>query len=273
MTRSVLASLFFGVLAIILVMRITGEARGSMDYGNLRATVVATRDILEGEIIDDAALRVERIPEVFRRKFAVADPLNAVDRVARVPIAQDDQIDQAALTTGPVRSVSELLPEGHRAFTIDVAGGIDARLLVPGDLVDVIAIFESTQDAPAGKSGGAGPMKARTLLQNRIVLATGDLYPGSPRGIRMTEGDRARQRRSGTARAALRRVTLAATTAEAQSLGLASETSELYLSLRGRYTDEGVVPLSPLATPDLFHETVRRKRTRWSIFEESAVVP
>lgn len=272
MNRTLLAAAAAGLLAVVLVVRVTSEARADTDYGSLRPTVVAARDILEGELITDDALLLESVPLNLRQPNALADALSAVDRIARVPIAAGEQVMETKLTTGTVRSVSELLPEGSRAFTMEVSGGIDPRLLRPGDMVDVIAVFESAS-ATGAHTGAAparsGAMKSRTILQAKLVLAVENDYPGSPVGLRLNGEERARMAAGGAyAQMTKRRVSLAVTPEEAQSLGLATETSSLYLALRGRYTDEGVGPVATLSTPDLFQESVGRRTARWSIFDQ-----
>ncbi len=125
-----------------------------------------------------------------------------------------------------------MIPAGKRAISIPVkeqtsVGG----LVLPGDIVDVIAIFTESS---------TGLDKARTLLQNVEVLAVAQeaqqpIPPAVDAGqgvagqtdLGQTPSDVKQQPNAGT-------ITVAVTPDQAQLLALTAEKAKLWLTLRAR---------------------------------------
>lgn len=184
--------------------------------------VVASRDVARGQQLDASMLSIRSMPRAFAPADAVspADAGLLVGGRAAVGIRRGTPVVQASLAEGAERKrLSEMLPEGTRALTIQVdqLNAISGRLQA-GDTVDVF--YSRTQ--------GSGAV-LKPLLQRVRVLATGDMaedqelaFTGNPQ-----VGD-------------FSAVTLLLAVSDAQKVVLAEQTGRLTLVLR-RSGDAGVV--------------------------------
>jgi pilus assembly protein CpaB len=198
---------------------------------NTVAVVTAASDIPARARITADMLRVSAIPTDLALTGAYSTSESLAGLTARYPIAQGEQV-----TTGKVgqelkddKSLSLVIPAGKRAIAIPVKEQTNVGgLVLPGDIVDVIAIF-------AGSDTSVD--KAVTLLQNVEVLAVAqekqepippavDAAQGST-DLAETPSDVEQQPDAGT-------VTLAVTPDQAQLLALTSEKAKLWLTLRAR---------------------------------------
>jgi len=243
----------FAVLAALLTYAtLQGSGATSGDGGGTIARVVAAQQIPARTRIEASMLRVEQVPasSAVGSGFATSEPV--VGLITRYPVAQREQLSAEKVGAAQVRSggpdeaLSFVVPRGQRAIAIEVTeqsavGG----LVVPGDRVDVIALFDD--DLTRVES-------AVTVLQNVEVLAVAqeaqrpvppsltDAKDGteaqSSLGVRPTETK---------AQPAARTVTLAVGPNDAQLVALAGEHGTLWLTLRG-FEDLDTVEL---ATSDL----------------------
>lgn len=259
-----LLALLFAVVAAVLVFVAVNQGGGDEEEGAEGAAagtaevVVASRDISARTELTADMLKVTELPsdQVLRGYFSDAEVV--VGQVTRYPLAENEQVTLAKI--GPQTSEEEeqglsfVIPQGMRAFSIRVSevssvGG----LILPGDLVDIIAIFDE---------GEVEHDKAVTFLQRVEVLAVAQeaqeaIPPPTTDEAGEEEADEAEA--DATPEVAVRTtlgarpedvevnpsartVTLAVTPAQAQLLALVQHRGELVLSLRG-YGDEVEVPL------------------------------
>jgi len=238
-------ALIFAVVAAVLVFVAVnqggGEEKGTATTNATQEVVVASKDIAARTEVTGGMLSVKQVPDDEALRGAFTDTEQVVGQVTRQDIQEGEQV--TATKVGPQTKVereeglSFIIPQGMRGFSIQVdetsaVGG----LLLPGDLVDVIAIFDEAD---------FDVNKAVTLLQNIEVLAVAqaaqESIPAPASEVTATPTPES----SGEAATTLgtrpedvkpnpnaRTVTLAVTPEQAQLLALTQAKGDLALSLR-----------------------------------------
>lgn len=135
----------------------------------LRAVVVASRDLYRGEQIAVDDVKVLNVPmEGVIVKGVITNPQNVIGHIAHQHIYGGEWILEAKIGSeikDQKQSVESLLISKRRAMRVpvDPSSGL-LGLLQPGDHVDVISVFESADDKR---------MVSRAILQNVTVLSIG----------------------------------------------------------------------------------------------------
>ena len=191
--------------------------------------VVSVVDIPRGVMISADHLTVKAWPAEMVPPGALSKVEDAVDKVPRTGMVKGEPVIDVKIADGIGGLVSNLIPEGMRAFTIHtptVASGV-AGLVQPGDNVDIVLTV--SRAAIKDHTGGGS---ATTLLQNIEVLAVDQDVE--------TQADRKVDRNG------LRSVTLIVTQDQANKLSLAQSKGTLHLSLRrpGDDVDSNTVPVT-----------------------------
>lgn len=169
-TRTLWISVFSAIGAVFLLYSYTQEKSDQLTkkFGAKQQVVVAKRDILEMETINEDMLDIREQPVDFLQPQAVKDPENAIGKVALAPIKKDEQIlESKIMQPGPVTGLSLQVAPSKRAVTlpIDEIRGV-ARLIKPGDRIDLVAALDI----------GKGPQQRRevkTIMEDVVVLSTG----------------------------------------------------------------------------------------------------
>jgi pilus assembly protein CpaB len=155
-----------GLIAAVLVFAALNQVNDSTTTstsapGGTVSTVVAAKDIEAGNRISADMLKVVAFPEDLSAPDALGDMQLAVDEVARVDISEGEALTPSKFGD-PVdaQGIGPLLDLGWRAMAIRVDEGtaVGGNLL-PGDRVDVYAVFEDGFTT--------------TVLQDREVLSVG----------------------------------------------------------------------------------------------------
>jgi pilus assembly protein CpaB len=259
----VLAVVAAAIAAVLVFAALngSGDDEPTTSAGNV-SVVVASGDIPAGTRLAEGNLKIAAVaPEArLAGTYAAAAPL--VGFIARYPIAAGEQITSAkiGLRKEEKDGLSYIIPADHRAMAVSVTqvtsvGG----LLLPGDMVDVIAVFSV-------ENGTAGPatQRAVTLLQNVEVLAVDQAAEelGAPpantdksteEGEAGSEPAVAQRPEDAEPQPDATTVTLALTPQQAQLLALAQEEGKVWLALRP-FGEDGAVELSestlaPLTAP------------------------
>jgi pilus assembly protein CpaB len=255
-----LLALLFAVIAAVLVFVALNQNDESDKKTAASATtkvVVATQDISARTTLDAGMLKVADVPtdSVLKGTFSNVDDLDG--QVTRYPLVSGEQVTatKIGVQKDDETGLSFVFPQGTRAFSIQVSEASSAGgLILPGDLVDVIAILD--EDI-------VGIDKAVTLVQGVEVLAvaqeaqepipaarpTGTVTPSAVTG---TLGDRPEDVK---ANPGARTVTLAVTQEQAQLLALVQAKGELALSLRS-FGDKA--PVAPPETDLIPYGAVRK---------------
>ncbi len=238
----VVAAVLFASIAAVLVF-VALQSRGEQGGGSAAVTtnvIVASRDIPANTKLAPDMLEVRSFPSetILDGAYAQIEPL--VGLPTRFPVAKGEQLTPLRIGLNAIEDEDDLalvLQAGRRGFAVEVTEvtGVGG-LLLPGNVVDVIAVFDS---------GTTGIDKAVTLLQNVEVLAVAQEAQQPVPVLAQTSDER--EVGEGTAPGAgirgqrpddverqpgARTVTLAVTPAEAQLLALAQENARLWLSLR-----------------------------------------
>ena len=247
-TRSrllIVAAALFAVIAAALVF-VALQNRSDSSTGStagLVPVVVAASDLGRNTTLTADMLTVKTVPPDVALSGAYGRTDALIGKATRYPVSRGQQLTSSVVGTGAVPNDNDLsyaLPPGLRAVGVEVSEvtGVGG-LLLPGNSVDVIAVFDSNT---------AGASKAVTLLQNVVVLAVGqEAQQPAPRAQDGATND------TGTSKDAERQpdattVTLAVVPSDAQLLALAQDNGKLWLSLRPT-GDTNVAPLGEQLLP------------------------
>jgi pilus assembly protein CpaB len=231
-----LALLFAAVAAILAIVALTRSNSNqtvSGSSGDTTRVVVAAQDVPARTTLESGMLKLADVPKDTALSNGYSSTDAIVGQITRYPLAANEQV--TALKIGVTSDVSNeglssVLPAGTRAFSITVSeeSGVGG-LILPGDLVDVIAIL---------KKDLVGVDKAVTLMQGIEVLAVAqnaqEAIPPqtSATATPDTSGTLGERPSDAKPNPDARTVTLAVTEEQAQLLALAQSSGTLALSLR-----------------------------------------
>lgn len=224
----IIVAIILGVVAVLgirsYVQRIQDDAAQQLQG---RQVLYAATDIAKGAELSEQMMTTDTVPDRFIPRQAItssAEKRQVVGRKTRVPIPQGSIILWSDLQVEKRGGLSSLIPEGERAFTVDLTLGVNIDLLQLNDRVDIIGIFDEPKDSGsrAARSAGAAGLDANrsacvVLLQCVNIMAIGTTI-GENYGMPGDQG-------SGS-------VTFSVTLPEAQMLMFASNNGELALVLR-----------------------------------------
>jgi pilus assembly protein CpaB len=284
----IILAVVFGLITAVFVYIALSDGGGEEE--TVAATseetvpvVIADRDIAARTKITEEMLGERIVPKDAAHPDAFSSKDEVVGMVSRVPIIAEEQIleDKVAATATELRRDGDDLPlsyvvrPGQRAISIEVNEISSASgLLIPGDFVDVIGIFDveffGVREGDPTSRETVNDYVALTVLQNVEVLAVAqDVTETVPEGDEASvDGDGAVDG-NGQAQSVSRStlpepsdpnpdattVALAVSPVEAQILALAEEKATLKLSLRGvSDTEDTLTPVLSsfeLLPPDL----------------------
>ncbi len=187
----------------------------------MKPVIVAVKEIKAGKKITKEDLGIKDIPVQTSIEGASDSPQLFLDRFAKSTIQKDEILTESRLVKkGAAGGLSIVIPEGMRAITIKVNDVIGVGgFVAPGDHVDVLSVYKNREKINKDGSSSEGEAYSKTILQNILVLATGDkLY--DPNNLSESNAKIVEQ------------VTLAIKPNEAEKLTLAAAKSLLHLSLR-----------------------------------------
>lgn len=169
-TRTLWISIGLGLFAMILIYSYSQEKKAEYDkkYGTSKRILVAAKDILEMQTIDETMIEYLEIPVDFIQPGAITEPDLVINKVAATPFKKGEQLlSTKVLSLGANTGLSNQVAPGKRAISIpiDDARGV-SKLIQPGDRIDIISSVET------GK-GVNKELEVKTILQDVVVLATG----------------------------------------------------------------------------------------------------
>ncbi len=169
-SRAFTLSLIIAAVAMFMVWSyIDGrEAQFVEEYGEPKPVLVAKKDIRELDLIDDRVVQIENVPHKFLQPGALQKVEEVYNTYAAVPILKGEQITKPRITQpGSRTGLASQVAVGKRALSIRVSEEkAVAKLIKPGDRVDVIATIDYT-------GGKKDQIKVKTILQDILVLSTG----------------------------------------------------------------------------------------------------
>jgi pilus assembly protein CpaB len=247
--KLLLLALGAGLIAAIIVFVAvqSGSSSSSSSSGPVTSAVVATKAIAAGSTISADDLKLTDVPNSLLISGAYTDTSTAVGQAARVAIAQGEQITPDKLGS-PAKSqngLNSVLPAGMRAMAVPVeqVTAVGGNLL-PGDRVDVIAVFTS------GDQTSNGAQTVSTILQNIEVLAVAqeaETPVAAPASGSADQSSTSGQIPSNTkTKPDASTVTLAVDPQQAELLaGVQQTSSKIYLTLRS-FGDQGTGAIPPV---------------------------
>ncbi|MFW5878507.1 MAG: Flp pilus assembly protein CpaB [Myxococcota bacterium] len=211
----VIAVVLAGLAGLFFYFAVEGERAKARRGWTLVYVVTAARDVPEGTVLEMDMIQQSPIPEQFVTGSVVRpDSVNyVVGQKVMVPLQAGDPILWSHFeSTRGAEMLSTMVQKQGRAITIAVdeiasVGG----WVRPNDHVDIIGTFRDPDSRD---------LMTVTLLQNMIVLATGNIT-GSTNINLLSEGDRK-----------YNNVSFLVLPEEAEILTLAAELGTLTLSLR-----------------------------------------
>jgi|CXWL01.1.fsa_nt_gi pilus assembly protein CpaB len=232
----------------------SGGGGGGGAFADSVDVVVASREIPAGTKVTGDMLEVATLSGNAIVEGALTETTGLEGLVVRQTLARGEQFTPAKVGQGLAagdRTLSAVVPAGLRAIALEVnESSIVGGLVVAGDRVDVIAIFNDQND------GGLGP-NAQTLLQDVEVLAVGQTAQqavarldrdGNPIDTDTAEGSLSTRPDDTKANEKADTVTLAVAPEDAPLLALAQDQGTVWLVLRGQ-GDDGVQDVGPVALP------------------------
>lgn len=216
-----------GIIALFAVRsyvkRVEANAAAQLEG---RPVVAASVDIPKGTELTTELLSPKSVPDAFIPPQAIEGSENVkliMGRKTRVDITAGQVVLWSDLEMEMRGGFSSLIPDGERAFSVEISRGVKGGLLQPNDHIDIIGTFSAASgEAAAPKAAGAAAWREQpdvvnaVLLQNVTVLAVGDTFGGRPTEDGMEGGE----------------LTLSLTLPEAQLLMFAQEHGELGAVLR-----------------------------------------
>jgi pilus assembly protein CpaB len=186
--RALTLSLIMAAFAIFFVQSyVTSiEDNAKKKFGTEVLVIEAKRDIKEAETINETMLELKLVPKRFLEPAAISYEKKAEDdkessqglknlagMVAVVPIKKGEQITLNKMVEPGIRTgLAPQIAPGKRAIAVPVGETSSvAKLVKPGDRVDVIAVL----DMGGGKEGKI----AKTIMQDAVVLAVGRSVTGN----------------------------------------------------------------------------------------------
>ncbi len=228
-----------GLLSAFLIFIALSQARGggggAADMPTV-SVVVAAEDIPARTRITPEMVKVLSVPQDMASPKAFRQASEVVGKVVRFPIAAREQVTSDKLVETTVNAetsrnppLAVQVPPGKRAVSIkaseDTAVG---GLVLPGDFVDVIAVFEIATGPEIQDKRNVSVV----VVQNVQVLAIGQQVTNLPPGSANLPPEERVNLRNANADPGAKTMTLAVSPEEALALALAAEKGSLRVALR-----------------------------------------
>lgn len=222
----IIVAIVLGIVAVLAirsyVQQIEADAARQLEG---RLVLFAAADIDKGASLTEEMLTTDSVPEQFIPRQAITsteEMRQILGRKTRVAVPAGNIILWSDLEVDKRGGLSSLIPEGERAFTVDLSDGVNVDLLQLNDRVDIIGLFQ--EPAPPESANRTSPLKSEkdrtvcvVLLQSVNIMAIGTTI-GETYGMPTEEGGG--------------NVTFSVTLPEAQLLMYASNHGDLALVLR-----------------------------------------
>lgn len=148
--------------------------------GNLKevSVVVASRDLLVGEVISEQNVSVRSIPETYVADATITpqdfDVINGL-KLGQKVTAGKQLLRTSIKGLAGVATFSELIPVGNRAITLEVdVTSTNESMIVAGDYIDLGVVAKGKNSTGAAVGGFI------VVLQKVLVMATGPITISEP---------------------------------------------------------------------------------------------
>lgn len=243
-SRNLWISIGAGVFATFMLYSYSQEKKAELEknYGDKVKVVVAKEDIREMDTIYDNVLEVvEKSRSEVEPDYYSSIP-EVIGGVAAIPIKQKQTLTKnKVLEPGPETGMAIQVSPNKRAVTMPVSDDrANARLIRPGDRVDIMAVIET------GK-GATQKREVSVLMQDVVILATGvNVHNNLPRTIERDPTGRNLIQTTLTGDTKYNSITIEADVQQAQDLVylVSTNPSSLFFLLRNPH-DRKVLPRLP----------------------------
>ncbi len=180
-SRNLWISIGAGVFATFMLYSYSQEKQVALQqaFGDKVKVVIASEDINEMDTIYDNVLKVVERSREDAEPDSFTDIPSVVGGVAAIPIKKGQSLTKnKILEPGPETGMAIQVSPNKRAVTIPVNDDrANARLIRPGDRVDIMAVIDS------GK-GLNTKREVTVLMEDVVILATGvNVHNNLPRTI------------------------------------------------------------------------------------------
>lgn len=231
-SRNLWISLSAGIFATFLLYSYTQEKKSEMDkkLGEKIRVVVAKEDIFVMETVDDRKFEIKEKYKEEVEPDSFRDINDLIGKVAAIPIKKGQTITKnKMLEPGPETGMAIQVSPNHRSITVPVDEvRANAKLIRPGDRVDIFAVVDS----------GRGINQSKSVIlykENVTILATGvSVTNNLPRTIELDASGKSKNLTALTGDTKYNTLTIEVGVMEAQDLIalISSNPSSLYFLLR-----------------------------------------
>ncbi len=249
-SRNLWISLGAGIFATFMLYSYTQEKKSEMDkiLGDKVRVVVAKEDVLDMETIYETKLEIKEKLKDDVEPDAFRDIGDVLGTVAAISIKKGQTITKnKVLEPGPETGMAIQVAPGMRAVTVPVdETRANAKLIRPGDRVDIFAVVDS---------GSGANLKKQVILykENVVILATGlNVNNNLPRTIEKDPSGKNFVQNTLTGDTKYSTLTVEAPAEEAQDLLalVSSNPGSLYFSLRNPNDKAKAKSRIPASTPE-----------------------
>lgn len=168
--KNLAVALIAGLVAAFMMYSYSQEKRAEFDKlnGVKKQVVVAKKDILELQTIDDELIEMIEIADTFAQPGVVGNPEQIIGQIASTPFKKGEQIlFNKLLQPGAETGIALQVSPSKRAISlpVDEMRGV-SKLIRPGDRVDLVVALDSGKGVQARRD-------VVTLLTDVPVIATG----------------------------------------------------------------------------------------------------
>ncbi len=149
-----------GVLAYFLTQRYLAQesarlaAEAAQGQGTLRPVVVASRDLLPGDLVDDASMAIAQLParHLSHRSVSPQDYKALRGHVLTRGMVSGEPLLRDFVSGAVIERFSDLIRPGDRALSLEVTSLENhAGMLVPGDFIDLMVEVRPGHAEPADR--------------------------------------------------------------------------------------------------------------------------
>lgn len=179
-----------GVIALLAVRSYVKRVEEQADAKlRGRPVVAAAQDIAKGMPLTQDMFAPKDVPEGFIPPQAIEGSDNLkliIGRKLRVPVTSGQILLWSDLESESRNGFSTLIPEGYRAFSVEISRGVRGGLVQPNDHIDIIGSFTDVKKSEPPVAGTSAAWRDQpeminaVLLQDVTVLAVGDTFGGRP---------------------------------------------------------------------------------------------
>lgn len=257
-SRNLWISLGAGVFATFMLYSYSQEKKAELEktVGEKIRVVIAKEDIREMDSIYDNVVEYKERNRADLEPDSYTNVTDVVGGVAAIPIKKGQTITRnKVLEPGPETGMAIQVSPNKRAVTIPINDDrANARLIRPGDRVDIMAVVDS------GK-GLTQKREVTLLMEDVVILATGvNVHNNLPRTIERDPSGKALIQTTLTGDTKYTNITIEAEIAQAQDLVylVSSNQSSLFFLLRNPH-DRKKIGRIPASSSDSIQMSIQSR--------------